>query len=118
VFYPDLLGAWPGTLLEVGIALLGALFFSDRVLAYVAHTQRALAQQNEALRALQHQVQTIAIVEERDRLAREMPDSVAQVLGYVNVKAQAATQLLARGDAARAAGQIEQLGDAARAAYG
>jgi signal transduction histidine kinase len=62
-------------------------------------------------------VRQVAIAEERDRIARELHDSLAQVLGYVNTKAQAVQELLARGQTERAATQVGQLGEAARAAY-
>src|SRR5213076_2745401 len=59
----------------------------------------------------------VAISEERERIAREMHDSLAQVLGYVNTKAQAVQELLKRGQTDRASTQVGQLGEAARAAY-
>ena len=77
-------------------------------------TQAALAIDNARLH---RQVRDVAISEERDRIAREMHDSLAQVLGYVNTKAQAVQELLKRGQTERAEAQIGQLGDAARAAY-
>jgi signal transduction histidine kinase len=77
-------------------------------------TQAALAIQNARLHQLAGEV---AIAEERARLAREMHDSLAQVLGYVNTKAQAAQELLRVGNVDRAAAQIGQLGQAAREAY-
>jgi signal transduction histidine kinase len=46
-----------------------------------------------------------------------MHDSLAQVLGYVNTKAQAAQELLRAGQTERALAQIGQLGGAAREAY-
>jgi len=66
---------------------------------------------------LHRQVRSLAITEERERIAREMHDSLAQVLGYVNTKAQAAQQLIDAGQTERASGQIGQLAEAARAAY-
>jgi signal transduction histidine kinase len=77
-------------------------------------TQAAVAIDNARLH---RKVQAIAITEERERIAREMHDGVAQVLGYVNTKAQAAQELLAGGQSERAAGQIAQLAEAARDAY-
>ncbi|MBI4495068.1 MAG: GAF domain-containing sensor histidine kinase [Chloroflexi bacterium] len=77
-------------------------------------TQAALAIENAHLH---RQVKELAITEERDRIAREMHDSLAQVLGYVNTKAQAAQELLRSGQPERAAAQIGQLAEAARAAY-
>ncbi len=77
-------------------------------------TQSALAIENARLH---QQMRAIAITEERDRIAREMHDSIAQVLGYVNTKGQAAQQFLQSGRSDRAEEQITQLTRAARDAY-
>ena len=94
----------------------GAAEFSaddEETLARFA-TQAALAIENARLL---RQVQALAITEERERIAREMHDSLAQVLGYVNTKAQAAQTLLARDQPDRAAAQLGELAETARAAY-
>ncbi len=77
-------------------------------------TQAALAIENARLH---RQARELAVAEERERIAREIHDSVAQVLGYVNTKAQAAEALLDVGEVERAAAQVGQLGQAARDAY-
>ncbi|HET6314973.1 MAG TPA: GAF domain-containing protein, partial [Chloroflexota bacterium] len=77
-------------------------------------TQAALAIENARLH---RRVRETAISEERERIAREMHDSLAQVLGYVITKAQAVQELLKRGETERAAQQVAQLGEAARTAY-
>jgi nitrate/nitrite-specific signal transduction histidine kinase len=77
-------------------------------------TQAVLAIENARLH---RRVRNVAISEERERIAREMHDSLAQVLGYVNTKAQAVQELLKRGQTDRASAQVGQLGEAARAAY-
>lgn len=77
-------------------------------------TQAALAIENARLHA---QVRAVAAIEERERIAREMHDSLAQVLGYVNTKAQAVELLLRAGDEEKAARQLAQLSGAARDAY-
>lgn len=66
---------------------------------------------------LYQQVQDVAILEERDRIAREMHDGFAQVLGYVNTKAQAVQHLLAQGRTNEAAELVAQLEEAARQVY-
>jgi signal transduction histidine kinase len=66
---------------------------------------------------LHEQVQVLAITAERERIAREMHDSLAQVLAYVNTKSQAALAHLAHGDRDAARAQIEQLAASAREAY-
>ncbi len=77
-------------------------------------TQAALAIENARLH---RQVRALAVTEERERIAREMHDGLAQVLGYVNTKAQAAQTLLRAGENERAAAQLGQLAEAARASY-
>lgn len=77
-------------------------------------TLAALAIENARL---QRQVQAQAVIEERERIAREMHDSLAQVLGYVNTKAQATEVLLANGQTERAIAHLGELAGAARAAY-
>lgn len=66
---------------------------------------------------LYQQVQDVAILEERDRIAREMHDGFAQVLGYVNTKAFAVRRLLAEGRTEEAGGLVAQLEEAARQVY-
>ncbi|WP_051914748.1 GAF domain-containing sensor histidine kinase [Thermorudis peleae] len=67
---------------------------------------------------LHRQITTFAVAAERERIAREMHDSLAQVLGYVMTKAAAVQELLRQeGRQADAERQLQQLADAARAAY-
>lgn len=66
---------------------------------------------------LHQQVRVMAITEERARIAREMHDSLAQVLGYVNTKVQATSVLLENGRVDDAVRNLHQMGAAARSAY-
>jgi nitrate/nitrite-specific signal transduction histidine kinase len=77
-------------------------------------TQAGLAIDNARLH---REVRELAIAEERDRIAREMHDSLAQVLGYVITKAQAVQEFLRHGQTDKAATHVVQLSDAARTAY-
>ncbi|MDX1503123.1 MAG: GAF domain-containing sensor histidine kinase [Thermoanaerobaculia bacterium] len=63
---------------------------------------------------LHQQLRALAVAEERVRLAREMHDGMAQVLAYVNTKAQAVKEFLRRERIADASQQLEQLAEAAR----
>ncbi|HET8632137.1 MAG TPA: GAF domain-containing sensor histidine kinase [Thermomicrobiales bacterium] len=117
------------SLLAIPIAsrgrVLGALYLTEKLdapefgaddeetLARFA-TQAAVAIQNARLHRLAREA---AIGEERARIAREMHDSLAQVLGYVNTKGQAARELVRAGQDERAAAQLDQLIAAARDAY-
>ena len=58
-----------------------------------------------------------AIVEERERIARELHDGLAQVLGYVNTKAMAVRLMLENGRTEEAEGHLRQLEEAARGVF-
>jgi nitrate/nitrite-specific signal transduction histidine kinase len=66
---------------------------------------------------LQDQLKLLAIQGERERIAREMHDGLAQVLGYVNTKSQAVDEMLAHGRTAEARRQLAELAEAARSVY-
>jgi nitrate/nitrite-specific signal transduction histidine kinase len=76
--------------------------------------QAAIAIENDRL---QRRLRELAVVAERERIAREMHDGLAQVLGYVNTKSQAAGELLAAGRTADAQVQLDELAAAARSVY-
>jgi len=76
--------------------------------------QAAVAIENDRLH---RELRVMAVQDERNRIARELHDGLAQVLGYVNTKSQAATELLAAGRVPEARAQIEELAAAARSIY-
>jgi len=63
------------------------------------------------------QVRRLAILEERDRLAREMHDSLGQVLGFVNLKTKVAQDMITRGRARDAGEELAQMRSAVQDAY-
>jgi signal transduction histidine kinase len=67
---------------------------------------------------LHQQLASLAVTQERLRIAHEMHDGLAQVLGYVNTKVQAATEYIRRGKYEEANTQLRELATAARDAYG
>ena len=66
---------------------------------------------------LHEQVADLAVAQERLRIAHEMHDGLAQVLGYVNTKVQAAEMYMKREKTDEAALQLRELSTAARQAY-
>ena len=81
-------------------------------------TMRArLLQSLEENARLQERLLSVAVLEERERLAREMHDHVGQILGYVNTKAQAVRALVEAGHLDEARRQLAQLEEAARQVY-
>ena len=76
--------------------------------------QAAIAIENARLQA---RLRELAVVAERERIAREMHDGLAQVLGYVNTKSQAVDEYLATGRVDEARVQLAELASAARSVY-
>ncbi len=85
-------------ILQIAVALSLFLQVNRRLVVGLERdiTERKRAQ--EALQQTQVQVieqqRAVAILEERERLARELHDGIGQILGYVNIQAQAAQSLL------------------------
>ena len=76
--------------------------------------QAAIATENARLQA---RLRELAVVAERERIAREMHDGLAQVLGYVNTKSQAIEELLVAGRTDEARVLLKELAAAARSIY-
>lgn len=71
-------------------------------------------QEHERQQAERQEVRQRAIIEERERIAREMHDGLAQLLGYVNTKAMAVRLALKNGNSEMAQQNLEQLEEASR----
>ncbi len=76
-----------------------------------------VTRQKHAQLQLLEQQRALATLQERDRIARELHDSIGQVLGYVKMQAQAARQLLARDQVREADGLLARLVAAAQEAH-
>jgi signal transduction histidine kinase len=68
---------------------------------------------DQAVIALEHalmaaRLQSLAVTEERARIAREMHDGLAQVLGYLSLQTQTLEALVRRGDCAAALVELKQ----------
>lgn len=66
---------------------------------------------------LQKRTRSLAILQERDRLAREMHDNLAQTLGYINLQAAMADSQLVLNQSAEARTSLAELKKAAKEAY-
>ena len=61
--------------------------------------------------------EALAVLRERERVAREVHDGLAQTLGYLNVQLGLLDQLLAAGDRSRAQAELEEMALVTREAY-
>lgn len=66
---------------------------------------------------LYQQVRYMAVLEERDRLAREMHDNLAQTLGYLNLKASITGDQVAHGQAEQAQASLVEMKQIVHEAY-
>jgi signal transduction histidine kinase len=66
---------------------------------------------------LHQRLNDLAVAQERLRIAHEMHDGLAQVLAYVNTKAQAVKEFLRTGKTEDAGKHLDQLASAAREVY-
>ena len=67
---------------------------------------------------LHEQVLDRAVLEERERIARELHDGLAQVLGYINTQTMAVKMHLASGRTSAATSELDAMGAASRQVYG
>jgi nitrate/nitrite-specific signal transduction histidine kinase len=113
-----------GIPLKIGGATIGVMCVSFPDRRFILEREKQMLESIAAQLAvaiknaqLYERVQDMAILEERDRIAREMHDGFAQVLGYVNTKAFAVRRLLSEGKTEEAGELVAQLEEAAQQVY-
>ncbi len=128
--WPDLAALYQGAAARAEIALE----VGDALHYYESHTSplidrdgqpvgrviilHDITEYRKARAQLFQQQLALAVLEERERIARELHDSLGQVLAYVNTQAQAACQLLAEGQTATAENFMARLVAVAQEAQG
>lgn len=115
---------WQGRLLLDGVIFAGALFFFGAMFHLIEKMQDRLERQNRELLTLHtaaldlhRRLKSQAVSEERLRIAQEMHDGLAQVLAYVNTKAQVVREHLKQGRTEEATRHLDQLAAASREVY-
>ncbi|MBI2862697.1 MAG: sensor histidine kinase [Chloroflexi bacterium] len=96
-----------GSLLSGLVVAGSSVVFMVAIFRIVEQMQQRLVQQARALAAL----------EERDRIARELHDSLAQVLGYLAMQAKGARMALTGRDLSRVETALQEMADVADEAY-
>lgn len=110
--------------LKLDTAAIGALWiarfdqihFSETDLIYLD------SMADQVVISIQHglltsQLQSLSITEERSRIAREMHDGLAQVLGYLNLQVQTLDTLLKQGKSEQLRNELAQMREAVQTAH-
>ena len=78
---------------------------------------RDVTEQKQVQGKLIAQKQALATLQERERLARDLHDTLGQVLGYASMQVEAAAKLSREGQGETAARQLDRLGEVIRGAH-
>lgn len=106
-------GEWIG---ELCVSVAGSREFGDEEMRTLSAMADLAAIEVEKGRLMERD-RLVAVLEERERLAREMHDSLAQVLGFLHLKTESARASLNAGDVDKAEGVLAETSTVAREAY-
>jgi two-component system nitrate/nitrite sensor histidine kinase NarX len=101
---------------ELSVAVAESRVFSEEELSLLDGLAGLAAIAVHKSRLLERE-RLVAVLEERQRLAREMHDSLAQVLGYLNLRSQTALQKVRSNQFEKAETELEDMSTIAREAY-
>lgn len=107
-----------GTPMAVVLVLAISYGFAHVSFGIIRRTEARLRERNRELQALSRRVERLAVLEERDRLAREIHDSVAQGLASLLVRLDTVESLAKRGRVDELAIEVAALRGAGAEIYG
>ncbi len=96
------------------VAALAVAYYVLRVLRFFRFE---IARQMEQARLRQVEAQCLATLEERERIAREMHDGLAQVIGILSIKTRVVQQMVADAKGLEARAELEQMHTLLQDAY-
>jgi signal transduction histidine kinase/DNA-binding NarL/FixJ family response regulator len=76
-----------------------------------------ISSREAAQKLVLEQQRTLAALDERERLGRELHDGLGQMMGYLNVETQLTQDLLAKGEIQAASVRLDQISSVVRAGY-
>ena len=98
-----------GTAVAVAIVLALSYAFARASFGIIHRMEARLVERNRRLHALSQDARRVATLEERERLAREIHDGVAQVIATLLVRVDTIESLVARGRTAEAGAELRDL---------
>ncbi len=104
--------------------VIGALWIARYEEQVFSDTDKVMQERmaDQVIIAIQHglmtaQLQSLSIIDERARIAREMHDGLAQVLGYLNLQVQTLSTLLHQGKFEHLENELTQMRQAVQTAH-
>lgn len=98
-----------GTALAVAIVVTLSFAFARASFGIIHRMEARLRERNRRLEALSRDARRVATLEERERLAREIHDGVAQVIATLLVRVDTIEGLVTRGRVVEAAAELRDL---------
>ncbi len=90
----------------------------ERALTLLANSAAIAINNARLVESERHQTEQAAILSERDRLAAELHDNLAQTLSFLNIKTDHIEELLTSGQNIKAKAELERMRSAIGTAYG
>jgi signal transduction histidine kinase len=105
---------WPAFFVLLALSGAGTFFFSRFVFAHVQGQEEEIVRRSRELADVNA---AMAVMKERQRIARELHDSLAQSLGYLHLGLASLERRITAGQTAEVHAELAELRKAARAAY-
>lgn len=105
---------WPAFLVLLSLSAAGTFVFSSFVFTHVERQEEEIVRRT---RELADADEAMAVVKERQRIARELHDSLAQSLGYLHLRLADGERQLAAGQTCDLQTELADLTQVAREAY-
>ncbi len=105
---------WPAFVVLLTFSAIGTLVFSSYVFSHVQRQKDEIVRRS---RELADANEAIAVIKERQRISRELHDSLAQTLGYLHMQIADLERRVGEGDRVRVDAELSKLRGVARGAY-